>query len=64
MIIYLIVLSTGLILLRMAFANLIPQKTNMITYLNSIMPSVSTQGQTDSAYFHISNAFDINNRHG
>jgi hypothetical protein len=33
--------------------------TNLFTYLNSIMPSVSTQGQTDSVHFDLSNAFDI-----
>jgi hypothetical protein len=32
---------------------------NLITFLNSIMPSVSTQGQTDLVYFDLSNAFDI-----
>jgi sarcosine oxidase/L-pipecolate oxidase len=31
----------------------------LVTYLNSILPSVSTQGQTDSVYFDLSNAFDI-----
>jgi hypothetical protein len=33
--------------------------TNLVTYLNSIMPSVSSQGQTDSVHFDLSNAFDI-----
>jgi hypothetical protein len=33
--------------------------TNLVTYLNSIMPSVSTQGHTVPVYFDLSNAFDI-----
>jgi hypothetical protein len=33
--------------------------TNLVTCPNSTMPSVSTQGQTDSVYFYLSNAFDI-----
>jgi retron-type reverse transcriptase len=32
---------------------------NLVTYLNSIIPSVSTQGQTDSVYFDLTKAFDI-----
>jgi hypothetical protein len=31
----------------------------LVTYLNSIMPSVCTQGQIDSVYFDLSSAFDI-----
>jgi sarcosine oxidase/L-pipecolate oxidase len=31
----------------------------LVTYLNSIIPSVSTQGQTDSVYFDLTKAFDI-----
>jgi hypothetical protein len=30
--------------------------TNLITYLNTVMPSVNTQCQTDSVYFDLSNA--------
>jgi hypothetical protein len=33
--------------------------TNLVSYLNSIIPSVSTQGQTDSVYFYLTKAFDI-----
>jgi hypothetical protein len=33
--------------------------TNLVTYLNSIIPSVSSQGQTDSVYFELTRAFDI-----
>jgi hypothetical protein len=33
--------------------------TNMVPYLNFIILSVNTQGQTYSAYFDLSNAFDI-----
>jgi hypothetical protein len=33
--------------------------TNLVTYLNSIMPSVSTHRQTDSVYFDLTKAFDI-----
>jgi hypothetical protein len=32
--------------------------TNLVNYLSSTMPSVSTQEQTDSLYFDLSNAFD------
>jgi hypothetical protein len=32
--------------------------TNLVTYINSIIPSVSTQGQTDSVYFDSTKAFD------
>jgi sarcosine oxidase/L-pipecolate oxidase len=31
----------------------------MVTYLNSITPSTSTQGQTDSVYFDLTKSFDI-----
>jgi hypothetical protein len=34
-------------------------ETNLVTYLNSIIPSVSTQGQNDSVYFDLTKAFDI-----
>jgi hypothetical protein len=33
--------------------------TNLVTHLNSAMPSVCTQGKIDSAYFDLSSAFDI-----
>jgi hypothetical protein len=33
--------------------------TNLVTYLNSVIPPVSTQGQTDSIYSNLNNAFDI-----
>jgi hypothetical protein len=33
--------------------------TNLVTYFNSIIPSVSSQGQTDSVYFDLTKAFDI-----
>jgi hypothetical protein len=33
--------------------------TNLVTYLNSIMPSLSTQGQTDSVYLDLTKAFNI-----
>jgi hypothetical protein len=33
--------------------------TNLVTCLNSIIPSDNTQGQTDSVYFYKSKAFDI-----
>jgi hypothetical protein len=33
--------------------------TNLVNYLNSIIPSVSSQGQTDSVYFDLTKAFDI-----
>jgi hypothetical protein len=33
--------------------------TSLVTYLNSIIPSISTQGQTDSVYFDLTKAFDI-----
>jgi hypothetical protein len=33
--------------------------TNLVTYQNSIIPSVCTQGQTDSVYFDLTKAFDI-----
>jgi hypothetical protein len=33
--------------------------TNLVAYLNTIIPSVSTQGQTDSVYFDSSSALDI-----
>jgi hypothetical protein len=33
--------------------------TNLVTYVNSVIPSVSTQGQTDSVYFDVTKAFDI-----
>jgi hypothetical protein len=32
--------------------------TNLVTYLNSITASVSSQGQTDTIYFNLSQAFD------
>jgi hypothetical protein len=32
--------------------------TNLVTYLNSIMPTVCTKGQVDSVYFDLSSAFD------
>jgi hypothetical protein len=31
----------------------------LVTYINSIIPSVSTQGQSDSVYFDLTKAFDI-----
>jgi hypothetical protein len=31
----------------------------LVTYLNYIIPFVSTQGQTDSVYFDLTKAFDI-----
>jgi hypothetical protein len=33
--------------------------TNLVTYLNSIIPSISSQGQTDSVYCDLTKAFDI-----
>jgi hypothetical protein len=33
--------------------------TNLVTYLNSIIPSVSSQGQTNSVYFELTKAFDV-----
>jgi retron-type reverse transcriptase len=33
--------------------------TNLVTYLNSIIPSVGSQEQTDSVYFDLTKAFDI-----
>jgi retron-type reverse transcriptase len=32
--------------------------SNLVTYLNTVLPSVSTYGQIDSLYFDLSNAFD------
>jgi hypothetical protein len=32
--------------------------TNLVTYLNDITPSVCSQGQSDSVYFDLSQAFD------
>jgi hypothetical protein len=32
--------------------------TNLVTYLNSITASASSQGQTDTIYFNLSQAFD------
>jgi hypothetical protein len=33
--------------------------TILVTYLNTAVPYVNTQGKTDSVYFDLSNAFDI-----
>jgi hypothetical protein len=33
--------------------------TSLVTYLNSIIPSVSSQGQTNSVYFDLTKASDI-----
>jgi hypothetical protein len=41
----------------MVSANTIPQQ--LIWLLNSIIPSVSTLGQTDSVYFDLTKVFDI-----
>jgi hypothetical protein len=32
--------------------------TNLVTYLNDVLPSVCSQGQFDSVYFDLSQAFD------
>jgi hypothetical protein len=32
--------------------------TNLVTYLNDVTPSVCSQGQFDSVYFDLSQAFD------
>jgi hypothetical protein len=41
------------------FRKLNSTATNLVTYLNIIIPPVSTQGQTDSVYFDLTKAFDI-----
>jgi hypothetical protein len=33
--------------------------TSLVAYLNTVVPSVSARGQTDSVYFDLSNAFHI-----
>jgi hypothetical protein len=43
----------------MVFCKFSSTATSLFTYLNSIIPSVSTQGQTDSVYFHFPKPFDI-----
>jgi hypothetical protein len=44
--------------LRMVFIKPKSTATNIFTYLNSITLSFSSQGQTDSVYFYLSQAFD------
>jgi hypothetical protein len=41
-----------------AFINSKSTVTNLITYLNTVTPTVCSQGQMDAIYFELSQAFD------